>query len=50
MKVRIPIIIGVTWIEVAVLKEEEQVRDPLNTVDRLLRCKMEANERLNGLR
>ena len=32
------------------LKEEEKVRDPLNTVDRLLRCKMEANERLNGLR
>lgn len=32
------------------LKEEEKIRDPLNTVDRLLRCKMEANERLNGLR
>lgn len=37
-------------LEVIVLKREEKSWDPLNTADRLLRYKMEANERNAALR
>lgn len=45
-----PSILNLTFLEVAIQKEIEQKRDPMVTVERLLKCQEETKNRLSGLR